>query len=171
MSQKSEATKIIHLLEQGNLYAQCPCPECGEQFLLKDSSLFYLSNFSPQAKTLYQEQLNALKEREEELRASVEKMKTTSKVGAEAVNIGFLLERLAPCMSAFPFDHNDCRSLFDPIDYLVFEGLNEKQKVEKITFMDIKTGKARLNRHQKEIQTAVENNQVSWDTYKMEEKE
>lgn len=170
MSSKAQAQTIIHKLEKSNLYAQCPCSECGEQFLLKQSSLFYLSNFSPIAKTLHQEQLESLKDREDELKASVEKMKTTSKVGAEAVNVGFLLERLAPCMSTFPYDHNDCRSLFDPIDYLVFEGLNEKQKVDKITFMDIKTGKARLNRHQKEIQTAVENNEVSWDTYRIAEK-
>jgi predicted Holliday junction resolvase-like endonuclease len=38
--------------------------------------------------------------------------------------------------------------------------------VSKILFTEIKTGKARLNDHQKEIRNLVERKQVTWDTYK-----
>jgi len=170
MNAKSEAGKIIRLLEEGNLYAQCPCPECGEQFLLKDSGLFYLDDFSQQAKDLYQQELKKLKEQEQEIKDARKAIKKTSKVGAQAVNIGFLLERLTPCMQTFPFEHNDCRSLFDPIDYLIFNGLSDQHSVDKIIFMDIKTGQARLSKSQREIRTAVEQRHVSWDTYKMRPK-
>jgi predicted Holliday junction resolvase-like endonuclease len=68
-------------------------------------------------------------------------------------------------MKDFRFDRNDCRSLFDPIDYIIFEGLNKRRSVSKILFMEIKTGKARLNDHQKEIRSLVERKRVSWDTY------
>jgi len=167
MNAKNEASKIIHLLEEGNLYAQCPCPECGQQFLLKDSGLFYLDDFSQQAKDLYQQELKKLKEQEQETKDMRKAIKKTSKTGAQAVNIGFLLERLTPCMHTFPFEHNDCRSLFDPIDYLIFNGLSDQHSVNKIVFMDIKTGQARLSKSQKEIRAIVEQKHVSWDTYKM----
>lgn len=167
MNVKSEASKIIQLLEEANLYAQCPCPECGQQFPLKDSGLFYLDDFSQQGKSLYQQVLKGLKEQEQGIRDTLKIIKKTSKVGAQAVNIGFLLERLTPCMHTFPFEHNDCRSIFDPIDYLVFNGLTHQHSVNKIVFMDIKTGQARLTKNQKEIRTAVEQKHVSWDTYKM----
>ena len=55
--------------------------------------------------------------------------------------------------------------MFDPIDYVIFEGLSEKQKVEKIIFMDIKSGKARLSQKQKKIKAAVDNKQVQFKTY------
>jgi predicted Holliday junction resolvase-like endonuclease len=68
-------------------------------------------------------------------------------------------------MKDFCFDRNDCRSLFDPIDYIIFEGLSQKNSVSKILFVEIKTGKARLNNHQKEIRSLVERKRVEWDTY------
>ena len=167
MNLRNEAQKIIHSLEGSNLYTQCPCPECSHQFALKDSGLFYLDNFSDRAKGQYKEELKKLKVQEQEIKNLRKAMKTSSKIGAQAVNIGFLLERLTPCMDTFPFEHNDCRSLFDPIDYLVFSGLYENHTVNKIIFMDIKTGQARLSKSQREIRNAIEQKHVSWDTYQM----
>ena len=34
----------------------------------------------------------------------------------------------------FKFNKNDGRSMLDPIDYVIFEGLSEKRKVDKIVF-------------------------------------
>ena len=56
--------------------------------------------------------------------------------------------------------------MFDPIDYVIFEGLSAKQRVEKIIFMDIKSGKARLSAKQKKIKEAVDGNKVQFKTYK-----
>jgi predicted Holliday junction resolvase-like endonuclease len=53
---------------------------------------------------------------------------------AKAVNIGFILERIAPAFDHFPFEHNDCRSLFDPIDYVIFEGLNKSGSCKQNNF-------------------------------------
>jgi predicted Holliday junction resolvase-like endonuclease len=91
-------------------------------------------------------------------------------VGAKSINIGFILERLAPAMKSFRFNTNDCRSLFDPIDYVIFEGLSSKGKVERILFADIKTGNARLNDHQKRIRSVIEKKRLLWDVYKQEVK-
>ena len=87
-------------------------------------------------------------------------------MGAKAINLGFLLERLAPTLDGFTFNKNDCRSMFDPIDYVIFEGLSEKQKVDKIVFVDIKTGGARLTPKQRKIKQVVEDKNVGFKTYK-----
>ncbi len=71
-------------------------------------------------------------------------------------------------MKDFCFEKNDCRSLFDPIDYVIFEGLTQKGKVSKILFVDIKTGKASLSGRQKTIRNLVEDKKVTWDTYPTE---
>jgi predicted Holliday junction resolvase-like endonuclease len=55
--------------------------------------------------------------------------------------------------------------LFDPIDYVIFEGLSQKGTVDKIFFVDVKTGNARLSKKQKAIKEAVENNQLKFKTY------
>ena len=93
-------------------------------------------------------------------------MPIKSEVGAKAINLGFLLERLAPTLDDFTFNKNDCRSIFDPIDYVIFEGLNKKQRVDKIVFVDIKTGGARLTSKQRKIKQVVEEKKVEFKTYK-----
>lgn len=150
LSVKKEGIKLINSLTEGSFYAECPC--CRESFALKDTGLFYLDDFSSQAQELYSQKICELKDRRTQLKDKKRKISKTSKVAANAVNIGKILERLAPCMATFPFERNDCRSLFDPIDYIIFEGLEKEGIVKKILFTDIKTGKARLTGKQKEIQ-------------------
>jgi predicted Holliday junction resolvase-like endonuclease len=163
MNLSKEAKGIIHTLEENRFYAECPC--CGEPILLKDAGLFYLDDFSPDAEKLYQQKLAECKIREKEIREKRKKISLKSEIATETINIGFILERIAPSMKDFCFDRNDCRSLFDPIDYIIFEGLSQKNSVSKILFVEIKTGKARLNNHQKEIRSLVERKRVEWDTY------
>ena len=166
MNLPQKARKIIRTLETGDFYAECPC--CEEPIPLRKASLFFLGNFSPKALELYEQLKFGLKEREKELKEQRKSISETSEVGAKSVNIGFMLERLAPSMRQFRFDRNDCRSLFDPIDYLIFEGLSKRRQVSKIFFTDIKTGGARLKSNQKEIKSLVERRKVEWDTYKPE---
>ena len=84
-------------------------------------------------------------------------------MSTKAVNLG-LLER-QPHTDGFAFNKNDCRSMFDPIDYVIFEGLSEKQKVDKILFVDIKSGNARLSAKRRKL-SALEEKQVEFKTYK-----
>jgi len=163
-----KAQDIIKALVAGNFYAECPC--CSAEVPLKDAGLFYLDDFTPRAKDLY-------KERQAEARASWKELKTArkfiskrSEIGASAINIGKIVERFAPSMPNFPFDTNDCRSLFEPIDYVIFSGLDKKKYVDKIIFADIKTGNAALNSHQKEIRALVEKGEVGWSIYKTKPK-
>jgi predicted Holliday junction resolvase-like endonuclease len=164
MNLSKEAKEIIHTLEKNNFYVECPC--CGEPIPLKDAGLFYLDDFSPEAEELYRQKLAACKIREKEIREERKAISRRSETATTTINIGFILERIAPTMRDFRFERNDCRSLFDPIDYIVFEGLSKRNSVSKILFTEIKTGKARLNDHQKEIRNLVGRKQVTWDTYK-----
>lgn len=164
MNLSKEAKEIIHTLEENRFYAECPC--CGEPILLKDAGLFYLDDLSPDAEKLYEQKLAACKICEKEIREERKAISKRSETATETINIGFILERVAPSMKDFHFDRNDCRSLFDPIDYIIFEGLSKKNSVSKILFVEIKTGKARLNNHQKEIRSLVERKRVEWDTYR-----
>src|SRR4030042_2412861 len=159
-----EAKEIINTLEHNNFYVECPC--CGEPILLKDAGLFYLDDFSPEAEKLYQQKVAECKLRGKQLREKRKKISEKSEISTTAINIGFISERIAPLMKDFHFDRNDCRSLFDPIDYIIFEGLSKKNSVRKILLAKIKTGSSRLKQNQKEIRRLVERKQVTWDTYK-----
>jgi len=154
---------LINFLQQNGFKANCPT--CGESIKLKDSSLFSLDNFNAQAKQLLNEKKEELKIQREEI--SKKKADTQKRVETttNSVNMGFILERLAPVLEYFPFDKNDCRSLFDPIDYVIFEGLQKTGKVQKIFFVDIKSGKAKLKANQKAIKQLIEQKKVEFKNY------
>lgn len=154
---------LINFLQQNGFKANCP--NCGEGIKLKDSSLFSLDNFNAQAKQLLNEKKEELKIQREEI--SKKKVSTQKRVETTtgSVNMGFILERLAPVLEHFPFDKNDCRSLFDPIDYVIFEGLQKTGKVQKIFFVDIKSGKAKLKANRKAIKQMIEQRKVEFKNY------
>lgn len=161
---QKEAKEIINTLTGGNFYCECPCG-CGEEIKLKDTDLFYLDNFTTSGKEAQMKLLEDLKRQRAELKEREKNMTKRPLLTTKAVNIGFILERIAPAFDHFPFDHNDCRSLFDPIDYVIFEGLKKYGVVSKIIFTDIKTGAAKLNVNQKVIKSLIENKKVNFVNY------
>ncbi|MFA6365490.1 MAG: Holliday junction resolvase-like protein [Candidatus Paceibacterota bacterium] len=159
-----EATKLIKLLVTGKFYCECPCG-CGEEINLKNAGLFYLNNLTSAAEKERKMMLDELKEQQSKLKVVRSNMTKRAQLTTKSVNIGFILERLAPSLKSFRFSHNDCRSLFDPIDYVIFEGLSKNKTVNKIIFTDIKSGAASLKSRQKEIKSLVQNKKVEFRTY------
>lgn len=73
---------------------------------------------------------------------------------AGAVNFGKIAEKIVPSFDGYPFARSDCRAIFDPIDYLVFDGF-ARGNLKRIRFLDVKTGNANLNKHQRIIRDAI----------------
>lgn len=67
---------------------------------------------------------------------------------------GKVAETFAPFLPDFPYKPNECKFLGDPIDYLVFEGLNERE-IKAIHFLEVKSDKSKLSNHQKQIKELV----------------
>ena len=164
MASKNEIKETLDALNNGKFHIECP--SCKEEIKLSEAGLFHLDNFTPESQAVYKRMLDEQKVRRANLKERKLNIPIKSEVGAKAINLGFLLERLAPTLDGFTFNKNDCRSMFDPIDYVIFEGLSEKQKVDKIVFVDIKTGGARLSPNQKKIKQVVEDKKVRFQTYK-----
>lgn len=162
---KNEAGEIILALNSGKYFCECPCG-CGSEINLKDASLFYDDNFTPEGCDAKNLMLRQIKIEKEKL-----KSKRIHKAGhTESVNLGFLMEKIIIKMDDFiamGYQHADCRSLFNPIDFMIFKGLSETGKVKEIIFTEVKSGKARLNEHQKQIKEVVDNHHVNFDTYNL----
>lgn len=69
---------------------------------------------------------------------------------------GKLTEAFAPFLKGFPFKASECKFIGDPIDYLVFDGLDERD-VKKIHFVEVKADKGKLSKHQKQIKNIIDN--------------
>jgi len=155
--------QLIKKLRESNLYAECPC---GGEFKLSRSILFNGTKPFPEKALEIQKRLKKeLKDREDKLKKRRKLATKKAQITTKAVNIGKNLEKVLPTMRDFKWTIPDSKFLGDPIDLIVFNGLSVN-KVKSINFIEVKSGKARLNKRQEAIRDAIEEQKVSYKVYK-----
>jgi predicted Holliday junction resolvase-like endonuclease len=155
--------ELIRKLQGSNLFAECP--SCGGEFKLSRSLLFDGTKpFTGEAAEKQKEMMEELKKRLQELKNRKIRATLVAENTTKAVNIGKNLEKVLPTMKDFKWELPDSRFLGDPIDLIVFNGLSA-DKVTSISFIEVKSGNARLNDHQKSIRDAVQEGKVKYKEF------
>jgi len=144
---------------------QSQCPSCEGKFNLSEVELFEDNKFGEQSLAFYESELKKVQKQKERIAGLTKGNFDWLANNTRSVNVGFIAERIVLTLDTFNYNHNDCRPMFDPLDYIIFEGLTEKGYVENITFVDIKTGNARLTEGQKNIKQTILNKNVKFRTY------
>ncbi len=163
MGSSTKTAQIIEELKKSNLCAECPC---GGEFKLSQTILFDGTEPFPQKALEIQKILKKGLEKRKELLKKRKKLATKkAEITTKAVNVGKQLEKVLPTMKDFKLALPDCRFLGDPIDLITFNGFS-LGKVNSISFIEVKSGKARLNQHQKSIKDAIEDRKVSYRVFK-----
>ena len=155
--------EFLEQLKTSNLYAECPL--CNEEFKLSNSILFDgTKSFPPKSLEIQKQLEESLRERLEGLKSKMKRATVGTQTTTRAVNIGMNLEKILPTLKDFKWHLADCRFLSNPIDFIAFEGLC-CGKINSIEFVEVKTGKAHLNEHQKCIKEAVDNKRVIYKEF------
>jgi predicted Holliday junction resolvase-like endonuclease len=141
------------------------CQQCGSSAPLAKWNLFYNDEYPKEILPTIQEIQGSVDLAKKEYDDCVAKATNLAEKKSLEVNIGKVVEKVVPALPSFPFHPCDCRTLFDPIDYVVFDGLTKNNRVEQIHFLEVKTGFARLNPHQKQVKSAVENKKIEFQFY------
>ena len=154
--------QLIKSLQTSELYAECPC---GQEFKLSDAILFDGTEQFPETAVKAQRELESrLQTREQDLAKKMRLATEGAEKTTKAVNVGKNLERALPTMKNFKWVVPDSKFLGDPIDLLVFNGLSNGD-VESLSFVEVKSGNAKLNDHQKSIRDAISDHRVSYKVF------
>ena len=154
---------LIKKLKESGLFAVCP--DLQEQFRLSEAVLFDgTKSFPEEALEVQQTLQRELTEREEELGKKRKLITTKAQMTTRAVNVGKNLEKILPTMKDFKWTMPDCKFLGDPIDLIIFNGLSVN-KVNSISFVEVKSGKATLKKNQKSIRDAIEDKKVVYKEF------
>ena len=81
---------------------------------------------------------------------------------SKAVINGQVAEQIAPFLPDFPANPSDARFIGKPVDFIVFSGLSENEKIDEILFVEVKTGKSLLSEREKEVKKAIEKGKVHY---------
>lgn len=84
---------------------------------------------------------------------------------SKAVLNGQLREQIAPFLPNFPCNPDDVRFLGKPVDFVGFVGLTNKDTVEEVLFIEVKTGQSKLSNREKSIKECIQNKKVRYVEY------
>jgi len=84
---------------------------------------------------------------------------------SHAVIKGKITEHLLPFFPDFCYNPKDARFLGSPVDFIVFDGLDEGD-LEKIVFIEVKTGKSgALSPREKMVRSCIENKSLEYHVF------
>ena len=81
---------------------------------------------------------------------------------SRAVTAGKVYEQVIPYLPGFPYSPQDVRFLGGPVDLVVFDGLADGQ-VERIVFLEVKTGSSHLTGRERQVRAVVQAGEVEWE--------
>ena len=87
---------------------------------------------------------------------------------SRAVRGGQMAEQIAPFLPDFPCNPEDARFIGKPFDFIAFPGLEERDEVDEILLIEVKTGSSALNKREKEVRRAVKEGRVRYIEYRIE---
>lgn len=159
---QSETQQIIDNLKNSDLYAEC---SCGDEFKLSDVILFDGTKpFPPEVMEIQEKYNEELRKRGEKLAKDMLSNTDALLNRTRGINLGMSLEKVLPIMNNFRWQIPDCRFLGKPIDMITFNGLSEN-KIESISFVEIKSGFSKLTKSQKLVKDAVEDQRVEYKVF------
>jgi predicted Holliday junction resolvase-like endonuclease len=87
---------------------------------------------------------------------------------SRSVVSGKVQEHLAPLFPAFlsQFNPKDARFLGSPLDFIVFDGLDEGY-VRRVVFVEVKTGRASLLSRERRCRDAIESGRVEYQLLRL----
>ena len=71
-------------------------------------------------------------------------------------------EKVLPCLPDFPYAPRDMVFVWKGVDYIVFDGLHQKN-LQKIIFLEIKSGTGTLNANERMIRNTVQKKHISYE--------
>ena len=165
-------TSILEQLQKSNLIAQCP--NCQGEFQLSKTILFDgTKQFPPKAEKKKLTLTEGLDEQNQEIKDRLDALKKfkisvdkTSEARAISTGLGKVMQNVLPYYKDFDSQVSlaDCRFIAAQLDIIVFEGASNND-IKNITFMDAKTGAAKLDKNQRQIRDAVNDGKVRLELF------
>lgn len=139
------------------------CPECLAVHRLSQLQLSSKGRYKPDWMDEIEQEMGKLSGRMEKLEERAREFRMQAKERAERTELPRLLNRVAPVFVKQRIDPRDVRTLFHPVEFVIFEGMNSESGVRGVTFIQI-GGPSAISRS---IEKAIDGGNYGWNTLKI----
>jgi predicted Holliday junction resolvase-like endonuclease len=147
----------------------CVCPCCGEIVRLSDLHIklkgkiakTWLDEFESKEKD-FQQKVNRFEDKKDRLRSlAVERGRAAAEV---AIN-----NAISPTFRKLKLDPFDVKSILNPIDFIVFDGMNKEDSVNDIIFLSKQVQNKNLNLIRQQVKKSIITKKYDWQVARINE--
>jgi len=147
----------------------CLCPCCGDLVRVSD---LRLKAKGPATRTWlddYEKKSQAMDKKEEKFEEKGQKLRelAVEKGRKEAQKV--FNKCISPAFKALKYDPFDVKAILNPIDFIVFKGMNSKETVSDVVMLSKKCSNAQLNAIRKQVDTAIAKKKYEWQVARIDE--
>ncbi|MEO0075254.1 MAG: Holliday junction resolvase-like protein [candidate division WOR-3 bacterium] len=143
------------------------CPICGEIHRLSELKLFYRGKVKRTWLDIIREKEKRIERAEELLEENWDKIKAKAQEKGRK-QIPKLLRKCVPVICAHGYYPQDLKTLFDPVDFIIFDGMNLKDKVRKVVLFDGPPHDKRREKIQTSLKKVIKKGNYDWYTVKLD---
>ncbi len=151
-----------------HIFGVCPC--CGEIFRLSDCKLFQKKKPEIDWKEEIDKEMQRLENLEEKILLKIEESKEAARTVGRR-NADKLVRKLDKIFIPLKLNCNDCKVIFHPIDFIVFNGMNNNVgdcSIKEILLIDKDNKSGQYLEIQKSISNAIQTKNYDWLTLRVE---
>ena len=140
----------------------CFCPHCGEILRLSDLHLKYTGKVPKTWLDEYESKVRRVQKKEEKFDEKEQKLRENAiERGRKKVPI-LIKKCIYPGLAKLRYDPYDIKAIMHPVDFIVFNGLNEGTEVRDVTFLSKKSSDRKLNLILKSVRKTVDKGNYDW---------
>jgi predicted Holliday junction resolvase-like endonuclease len=144
------------------------CPECNKFFRLSDCRIFFKKKPVLDWMDLLDTESQKLYSREQRLKDK--KKEIQIKASAEGRHLAQLqANRIDKIFAPRKLNPDDAKVILNPIDYVVFNGMNTEDTIKNIVMLDRQTKRQAHLKVQKSIEKAIHKDNYEWQTIRIKE--
>ena len=140
----------------------CICPCCSDIFRVSDLRLKVKGAVVKTWLDRYQKEKQEILKKEEGFEAIEEKLREKSREKGRKEAEKVFNNAISPSFKALKLDPFDVKPILNPVDFVVFKGMNKKEVISDILFLSKFYNSPVLNITRKQVETAILNNRYEW---------
>lgn len=145
----------------------CVCPCCGELVRLSDLKFTHRGKAPRTWLDTHEGEIKRLVKKEEKFEEQEEELREAAREKGRK-KIPGIIRKIDPTFTKLRFHPKDIKALMHPVDFVVFEGLADGNRIRNVTLVARTRRAPRLTSIRQSIKKAIDKENVEWQTLRVD---
>ena len=147
----------------------CVCPNCNQIKRLSDLKIKYKGETPNTWLDTYNTKLRKIEKKIEKFDQQEKEIREKARQEGRKLAIQQTQQTLQSCIAQCQYNPRDIKSILHPIDFIVFDGLDQNDQTDQIIFLTRKQKNPTLTTLRKAIQKTIQTQNYNWQLLRIQD--